>query len=340
MQRRMLLTGAVSAAAVAFALASGAPAVSAKTVLRFGHEVPVTTAAGQMYQHFADRVAERTGGEVVIEVAPGAQLGSEAEMIEQAKNGIIDVVEASMGGLGILVPALEMSEAPFMWQSWDEFAAVVRGPAFQPLWDELEAKHNLIPLTKVWYWGWRNFTTRNVAVHTPEDLKGLKMRVPEAPVWVEMIKAVGASPTVIPFNDVYTALQQKVVDGEENPVPVIYGQKFYEVNPYITLDRHMLTSLPIFVNKNSLAKLEPRDQVILFEEAEAASAMNTVLQLRRDTLMLEKIRQGKGVEIVEDVDSAAFAKAMAPVYDALQDRWGKDNLERVKAAIAEVRAYE
>lgn len=340
MQRRILLTGVVPAAAVALALTTGAPAASAETVLRFGHEVPVTTAAGQMYQHFADRVAERTGGEVVIEVAPGAQLGSEAEMIEQAKNGIIDVVEASMGGLGILVPALEMSEAPFLWQSWDEFAAVVRGPAFAPLWDELETKHNLIPLTKVWYWGWRNFTTRSVAIHTPEDLKGLKMRVPEAPVWVEMIKAVGASPTVIPFNDVYTALQQKVVDGEENPVPVIYGQKFYEVNPYITLDRHMLTSLPIFVNKASLAKLEPRYQVILFEEAEAASAMNTVLQLRRDTLMLEKIRQGEGVQIVEEVDSAAFAKAMAPVYDALKDRWGQDNLERVKAAIAEVRAYE
>jgi tripartite ATP-independent transporter DctP family solute receptor len=340
MRRRTLLTSALPAAAAALALATGAPSASAETVLRFGHEVPVTTAAGQMYQHFADRVSERTGGEVVIEVAPGAQLGSEAEMIEQAKNGIIDIVEASMGGLGILVPALEMSSAPFLWQSWDEFAAVVRGPAFQPLWDELEADHNLIPLTKVWYWGWRNFTTRNVAVHTPADLKGLKMRVPEAPVWVEMIKAVGASPTVIPFNDVYTALQQKVVDGEENPVPVIYGQKFHEVNPYITLDRHMLTSLPIFVNKNSLAKLEPRQQVILFEEAEAASAMNTVLQMRRDTLMLEKMKQREGVQIIEDVDQAAFASAMEPVYDALKDRWGQENLDRVKAAIGEIRAYE
>ena len=336
----MLLTSAMPAA-LALALATGgAPSASAETVLRFGHEVPVTTAAGQMYQQFADRVAERTGGEVVIEVSPGAQLGSEAEMIEQAKNGIIDVVEASMGGLGILVPALEMSSAPFLWQSWYEFAAVVRGPAFQPLWNELEADHNLIPLTKVWYWGWRNFTTRNVAVRTPEDLKGLKMRVPEAPVWVEMIKAVGASPTVIPFNDVYTALQQKVVDGEENPVPVIYGQKFYEVNPYITLDRHMLTSLPIFVNKNSLAKLEPRHQVILFEEAETASAMNTVLQMRRDTVMLEKMKQSEGVQIIEDVDRAAFATAMEPVYSALTDRWGKENLERVKAAIAAIRAYE
>jgi tripartite ATP-independent transporter DctP family solute receptor len=293
-----------------------------------------------MYQHFADRVSERTQGEVVIEVSPGAQLGSEAEMIEQAKNQIIDMVEASMGGLGILVPALEMSEAPFLWDSWYEFSAVVRGPAFQPLWDELEAKHNLIPMTKVWYWGWRNFTTRSKPVRSPADLKGLKMRVPEAPVWVEMMKAVGASPTVIPFNDVYTALQQKVVDGEENPVPVIYGQKFYEVNPFITLDRHMLTSLPIFINKNSLAKLEPRHQVVIFEEAESATAMNTVLQMRRDSLMLEKMKQSPGVQIIEEVDRAPFVEAMQPVYDNLKDRWGADNLERVKAAIAEIHKYE
>ena len=127
-------------------------------------------------------------------------------------------------------------------------------------------------LSKIWYWGWRNLTTGTKAVSKPEDLAGLKIRVPESPVWVEMIRAMGAAPTPIPFGEVYTALQQKTVDGQENPIPTIYSRKFYEVQAHLSMTRHMLQNNTMVINKRSFEKLTPEQQKIVLDEAAAVSA--------------------------------------------------------------------
>jgi len=232
-------------------------AVMAQTTLRFGHANSPGEIAHDLYKEFADNVTKKSGGQLVIRVFPSEQLGKEVDLLQQLKSGALDISSPSMPTLNSMVPAFEMPSAPFLWRDWKEAEAVIRGPAMEPIWTELKDKHNIVPLSKIWYWGWRNFTFANKEVRKPEDMAGLKVRVPESPIWVEMVRGFGAAPTPIPFGEVYTALQQKTVDGQENPIPTIYSRKFYEVQGVLSMTRHMLQNNTILINKSSLDKLKP-----------------------------------------------------------------------------------
>jgi TRAP-type transport system periplasmic protein len=329
--RKLLATTLAASLVAAFAAVSGA--ASAATTLRFGHANNNGEIATDLFQEFADNVTKRTKGEVTIRVFPAEQLGKEGDLIQQVKSGALDISAPSMPSLSGLVPALEIASAPFLWTDWAQAEKVITGPAFQPQFDELRDKHNVLMLSKIWYWGWRNLTTGARAVNKPEDLAGMKIRVPESPVWVEMIRAMGGAPTPIPFGEVYTALQQKTVDGQENPIPTIYSRKFYEVQAHLSMTRHMLQNNTMIVNKRSFEKLSPEFQKVLLEEAAAASAKNSKLQQERETSMLEEIRKSGKTAIVDTPDRAAFASKMAPALKNLEARWGAANLQRVRAAV-------
>lgn len=306
---------------------------SAATALRFGHANNNGELATDLFQEFADKVTQRTKGEVTIKVYPAEQLGKENDLIQQVKSGALDISAPSMPSLSSLVPALEIASAPFLWTDWAQAQKVITGPAFQPQFDELRDKHSVLMLSKIWYWGWRNLTTGTRAVNRPEDIAGMKIRVPESPVWVEMIRAMGAAATPIPFGEVYTALQQKTVDGQENPIPTIYSRKFYEVQAHLTMTRHMLQNNTIIINKRSFDKLSPEFQKVMMEEAAAASVKNSKLQQEREGSMLEEIRKTGKTAIVDNPDRAAFAAKMPPALKKLETRWGEANLKRVLAAV-------
>lgn len=327
------LVSTLAASAIA-ALTLVPSAATAATTLRFGHVNNTGELATELYQEFADKVGARTKGEVTIRVFPAEQLGKEVDLIQQVKSGALDISSPSMAALSNLAPALEIASAPFLWADWAQAQKVISGPAFQPIFDELAAKHNVLMLSKIWYWGWRNMTTGNKAINKPDDMAGLKIRVPESPVWVEMIKAMGASPTPIPFGEVYMALQMKVVDGQENPIPTIYTRKFYEVQPHLSMTRHMLQNNTVIINKRSLEKLSPELQKVLYEEIAALSDKNSKVQQEREASMLEEIRKTGKTAIVDKPDRAAFSAKMAPAYKALEARWGADNLQRIRAAVA------
>lgn len=329
---RMLLVATLAVSALA-ALTLGSGAAIAGTTLRFGHANNNGEIATDLFQEFADKVTQRTKGEVTIKVFPAEQLGKENDLIQQVKSGALDISAPSMPSLSSLVPALEIASAPFLWTDWAQAEKVITGPAFQPQFDELRDKHNVLMLSKIWYWGWRNLTTGTRAVKRPEDMAGLKIRVPESPVWVEMIRAMGAAATPIPFGEVYTALQQKTVDGQENPIPTIYSRKFYEVQAHLTMTRHMLQNNTIIVNKRSFEKLSPELQKLVLEEAAAASAKNSKLQQEREGSMLEEIRKSGKTTIVDNPDRSAFAAKMPPAMKNLEARWGAANLTRVTAAV-------
>lgn len=329
--RRLLVSAAIAAALVSI------PATAA-TTLRFGHANTAGEVANDMFQEFADNVTKRTKGELTIKVFPSEQLGKEADLMQQVKSGALDISAPSMPVLSSVVPAIEIASAPFLWNDWKEAETVIRGPAFDPMFAELADKHNIAMLSKVFYWGWRNVTTANKAINKPEDMAGLKIRVPESPVWVEMIKAMGAAPTPIPFGEVYTALQQKTVDGQENPIPTIYARKFYEVQGHLSMTRHMLQNNTMIINKKSFDKLTPELQKVLLEEAAAVSAKNTQLQQEREKSMLEDIRKSGKTAIVDNPDRAAFAAKMGPAYQKLEARWGAANLKRVRDTIDAGRA--
>jgi tripartite ATP-independent transporter DctP family solute receptor len=324
--------GFIATALALTALSGVVTVATAATVLRFGHGKTPGELGFVLFQKLAENVDKRTHGEVKIQVFPGEQLGKENDMIQQVKSGALDISESAMSGLSILVPALEIASGPFLWKDWAQAEKVIRGPAFQPLFDELRDKHNIEMLTKIWYWGWRNLTTGTRPVNKPEDMAGMKIRVPESAVWVEMIRAMGAAPTPIPFGEVYTALQMKLVDGQENPIPTIYTRKYYEVQPYLAMTRHMLQNNTLIINKRSLAKLSPEMQKILIEEAEKLSEENAKGQQELEASMLEEIRK-TGKTTITDPDRAAFAAKMSPVYKNMESRWGAENLQRIRAAI-------
>ncbi len=330
----MIKTGV---AALALAAALVFPTYAASQTLRFGHANAPGEVANDMFNELAERVKTRTKGAVTIRIYPSEQLGKEADLVQQVKQGALDMSAPSMAVMSALVPAMEMASGPFLWKDWKEAETVLRGPAFDPLWNELRDKHNIVPLSKILYWGWRNFTFTEREVRKPEDMAGLKIRVPESPIWVEMVRAFGAAPTPIPFGEVYTALQQKTVDGQENPIPTIFSRKFYEVQAVLTMTRHMLQNNTIVINKTALAKLSPENQKILLEEAAAVSAKNTELQQGREKSMLEEMRKSGRIKIIDEPDRAAFQAKVEPAYANLEARWGADNLKRLRAEIAKVR---
>jgi TRAP-type transport system periplasmic protein len=305
--------------------------------LRFGHANAQGEIAYDLFNELAERVKTRTNGAVNIRIFPAEQLGKEADLVQQVKSGALDMSAPSMPVMSSLVPAMEMASGPFLWNDWKEAETVLRGPTFDPIWAELADKHNIVPVTKIFYWGWRNFTFTNREVRKPEDMANLKVRVPESPIWVEMIKAFGAAPTPIPFGEVYTALQQKTVDGQENPIPTIYSRKFYEVQGVLTMSRHMLQNNTIVMNKASFARLSPEHQQVLLEEAAKVSAKNTELQQGREKSMLEDIRKSGRTRIIDDPDRAAFQAKVEPAYVNLANRWGTDHYKRMREAIAKVR---
>ncbi|WP_366554116.1 TRAP transporter substrate-binding protein [Aquibaculum sediminis] len=327
----------VLAVAAAFAFAQPA---DAQTELRFGHANGEGEIAAQLFEDFAASVEERTDGELTIRIFPNEQLGTENELVQQAKAGGVDISAPSMPSASLLVPQLEMPSAPFLWDSWEEAHAMILGDAMQPAFDELAEDHGLIPLTKVWYWGWRNFTFSDTEVREPADMAGLNVRVPEQAVWVAMVESFGASPTPVSFADVYSALQQGVVDGQENPIPTIYNRRFYEVQDYIVMSRHMLQNNMIVMNKARFDSLSNEHQRVLLEEAAKYSAMNTAIQQRLEQEMLDEIEAEGGTTIITDPDRGAFAQALndADAYTTMAERWGQENFQRLQGAIEELRS--
>ncbi len=329
----------VLACIAAFAATAVLPmATQAQQVLRFGHANSSGEVANDIFVELAERVKTRTNGAVTIRLYPSEQLGKEADLVQQVKQGALDMSAPSMAVMSSLVPAMEMASGPFLWKDWKEAETVLRGTAFDPIWAELGDKHNIVPVTKILYWGWRNFTFTEREVRKPEDMAGLKVRVPESPIWVEMVRALGAAPTPIPFGEVYTALQQKTVDGQENPIPTIFARKFYEVQGTLSMTRHMLQNNTIVINKASLAKLTPDQQKILIDEAASLSAKNTELQQGREKSMLEDIRKSGKTKVIDEPDRAAFQAKVEPAYARLEARWGSENLKRLRAEIVRVRA--
>lgn len=297
-----------------------------KMSLKFGHpataDQPIQTAAEQ----FAKNVSERTGGAVTIEIFPAEQIGTEKDMVEQTKAGAIHFVWGAPGTLGAYVPQIEILTGPFLFADWDEAKKVMQSDVAQEIYKKLEDEHNLKVLDAAWYLGWR-YVTANKRITSPDDMKGLKMRAPAIPLYVETFKALGANPTPLPLGEVYTALQTGVVDAQENPIPLIYGQKFYEVQKYVIGTRHMLQSNIVTTNAQWFNGLPAELQQIIKEEIVKAGELMTELQMKAEQENVDLIKAA-GVEFVE-VDRGPFREKTAVVYEIFQDVWGKDLYQRI-----------
>jgi tripartite ATP-independent transporter DctP family solute receptor len=317
------LTGAVM-------LASGLRPADAETVIKLGNVQPPNMIVQQGLQQFADLVAERTDGELKVEIFPASQLGTEQEILEGVQLGTVHMFEGSAGSAGRFLPALEAFAHPFLWRDLDHMLAVARGDIGEELSQELVDQHGMRILDMGWLFGERHLTTANTPVRTPADMAGLKVRVQPTTIYLEMIKAMGGNPTPIDWKEVYLSLQTGVVDGQENPVGVIYSAKLFEVQDYLMLTGHITQNQVVIINDAFFQSLSPEHQEIIQQAAiEAGDYQNQLIQeqAKQD---LENLK-AEGMTVIEpDID--AFREATADIYKQFEGEWGEGLFERMQKA--------
>ena len=303
--------------------ATQAPAKAAKvTKIRIGDtlaaEHPVQTAL----KRWGDNLAAKTGGAFEVEVNPGGVLGTGRTGPEGVAIGTIEAFAADPSEYASFNQALNILSAPFMWDTPQQIRNTVYKPEiFDALYKQVIAKG--LRCLAIDYSGTRHLTTKNVAAKTPADVKGLKIRVPEVPVYKDMVAAWGATPTPIPMADVFTALQSGTVDGQENPFAQIISSKFYEVQKYLNLTGHIVQTNSIVFNEQ-LYQQQPKEfqQALNDTAREAMAWYSDTLQADNDK-MLQQLKD-LGMTVVES-DREAFRAATKPLYDQYDKNvWGAD----------------
>lgn len=312
------------AAGLLAGLAAGA---HAQTVMRINISVGKDSHQGIGIDTFAKEVNEKTKGRYKIETFYAGSLGGERESIESVQLGTQALTLTSSGPVPNFVPEARILDIPFLFRDKAHARAVLDGPIGQEMAKKFESKG-----LKVLAWcdnGVRHMTNSKRDVNVPDDLKGLKMRTMENPVHVAAYKALGIVTTPMAFPEVFTALQQGTVDGQENPLSVIMAAKFDQVQKHVSLTGHVFSPALFLMNKEQFDKLGAEDQKIFIDAAKAGTVLNRARVDADDAKGVEYLRS-KGVTVIENIDKAKFAAKMAPVLADFEKQFGKDNIDRIR----------
>lgn len=293
--------------------------------LRLSH----TGAPGHHYQtiteQFAEEIAQKTNGAVEIQIFPSDQLGNQLESVEGTMIGTLEMTLASDTVLSNWVPDMGLLNLPFLFKNMDEYLEVVEGPVGKMLNQQLEQQGAII----IGWWGngMRHVTNSVRPINKPEDLKGLKIRVPEGKVFVDTFQALGAGATVMSFGELYSALQLGVVDGQENPPAHILTQNFNEVQDYVSRTGHIHMGSPLIMNAHLFYSMPEEIQQTLLEVGKAYDRKHIDLIANLEEEQWKEI-EGRGMKI-NDVDKSVFRKAVQPVYDDAAGKFNKDIFEQL-----------
>lgn len=282
-------------------------AFAAKVNVKFAHSGSNEHQYHIGAERFKKIVEARSNKEIIVNIFPQAQLGSERDAIEGVRMGTLEMTAiAAAGALPSFVPETGVLAMPYVLHTRPQTYAVLDGKFGKELNKYIEKK-GIINLA-FWEVGFRHFTNNVKPIKTPTDIKGLKFRIQESKVWIELIKTLGGIPTPVSFGELYSALQQKVVDGQENPVATIYSMKYYEVQKYLSLDSHTYEAAAVLINPKFFNKLSKEHQKIIIDAAkDAADFQRTKLeQIDSDRLAIIK---KAGVVIEEKLDVKAFVEA-------------------------------
>lgn len=276
---------------------------------------------------FGELLKERTNGKYAVEVFPSAQLGSEREAIEGVQMGTIDVTLVSTAPLAGFSDAFLVTDLPFIFTSREHAYRVLDGEIGTSMFSQLDGSG----LKGLAYFenGFRNVTNSKKPIINPEDMDGLKIRTMENQIHMDSFRVIGADPTPMAFGELFTALQQKTIDAQENPLPIIYTSKFYEVQAHLALTGHFYAPAPLLVSQALWDKLSDEEKEIFQQAANDARDFERQIILEMDNSVLEELIQN-GMQVTEP-DKAKWMEAMQPVYDAWQDKIGKDLIEKVQA---------
>ena len=316
MNRRSFLQGAGVVGAAAL---MGAPTIlrAAPMKITFGHGAAPGNPRSLAAEKFAELVKLKSGGALEVTVAGAAMLGDDAAMLTSLRTGTLGISANSQGATSSIVPELAALGLPFLFTKSDDGVKVLNGK----IGELLRPKFDAVGLVPIGWWdnGIRHITNSKRAIKTPDDLKGLKFRTPPDPATIDIFQALGAATAQIAFSELYVALQQKVVDGQENPLTNIASSKIFEVNPFISLSAHKWECTPVLMSKMAWGRLDAKSREILME----AMAEATTLQItasNESNAKLEKDFRANSALTVSDVDLAAFRKQTAPVFDKWEQK--------------------
>jgi tripartite ATP-independent transporter DctP family solute receptor len=296
----------------------GAPAFGQqKYLLKFNHVLGQKEPYHLGFTNWAKSVEEKTKGGLKIEVYHSAQLGVEEDIIEQIRAGANIGQNTDSARMGNYVPGIAIMNGPYFAENLAEVAKLTKSPTVKGWLDELANKYGLKILSFSWVQGYRHFFT-NKPIRTPEDLKGLRIRTPPAPIWQESIRALGATPVALAFGEMYPALQSKVMDGVELVYNNIPAGRFYEVLKYVNESRHIMLVNYEAISSKWFNTLPPDYQKILVEECDKAGIETSKLIMEKLEKEVKADLIKRGMIVIEDVNIAAFKKAGEKAYEVLK----------------------
>lgn len=301
--------------------------VAAQTTMRINISIAQNSHQGVGIDTFAKEVEKGTAGRYKIQTFYSASLGSERESIEAVQLGTQELTFSSTGPVPNFVPEAKILDIPFLFRDKAHARAVLDGPIGQEMLAKFESKG-----FKALAWGengMRNMTNNKRAINVPDDLKGLKIRTMENPVHVAAYKGLGIVTTPMAMQEVFTALQQGTVDGQENPLSVIMAAKLDQVQKHVSLTGHVYSPAIFLMNKAAFDKLSPADQKVFLEAAKVAVKANRARVDADDAMGVTYLR-GKGMNVVENLDKTKFVAALAPVYADFEKQFGKANMDKIR----------
>ena len=301
--RRNLIT---SAGALALPIGNAFAQQKAQFTVKYGNNLPVTHPINVNAAAMSTKIAADSKGRIDFQLYPNNQLGNDTDMLSQARSGALDFFSMSPLILGILVPAAQISGVGFAFKDYNQVWAAMDGDLGAHVRKQIAASSSLFAFEKIWDSGYRQITTSTKPIQTPDDLKGLKIRIPPSPFWVSMFKAFESSPATINFAEVYSSLQTRIVDAQENPLAIISTAKLNEVQKYCAITNHMWDGYWMLGNKKSFERMPADLQEIVTRNVNMAG-----MKVREDVKVLNA-----GLQADLKAKGMAFNNTDAEVFRA------------------------
>jgi tripartite ATP-independent transporter DctP family solute receptor len=302
-------------------------AASAQTVIKLGYATSATSHYAVGSTVFCDEVEKGTQGRYKCQQFPNGSLGGEREMIEAVQLGTLDLVNTSTGPVGNFVPEVKIVDIPFLFRDYDHARKVMDGEIGQDILTKFPAK-GLVALG----WtenGFRHMTNSKRAIVKPGDASGLKMRTMENKVHMDGYKTFGIQPTPMAFPEVFGALQQGTVDGQENPIPVILASKFSQVQKHLSLTGPVYSPGLLITSPRLMNKLSDADKKVFYEATQKAKVAQRKKVNDDENTGIAQLEKD-GMSVVRKVDGQAFRDALAPAYAAYSKEFGADNIRKIQ----------
>lgn len=304
--------------------------------VRLGHGIAAEHPLGVAAVKYAEIMDRLSGGKIKIKVYPATQLGSETQMIAAVRGGVQEIAIVASAPVATIIKEFQLFDLPFLFQNEKEVDAVLDGKLGQRLLD-LATPKNMIGLC---YWenGFRQVTNSKRPVGTLEEMAGLKLRVMQNPVYIDSFKALGANAIPMPFTELYSAMETKAIDAEENPVPIIYASKFFEVQKYLSLTNHAYAPYIVLVSKAFWDKLDGKERDQLREGCYEGRTYQRNLNRKMTAELIETLKKGgMTVTAISPAETNKMREKLKPIVERYTHEIGADIVEQAQKEIAAAR---